>query len=505
MILPSDKSYNSFISILTGYRSTVSLIKAIELGVIEAIGLDGSTVTDVIKKCNMRKNEGERFLQLLRNIGIIEEFESNIYLSLFSREFLNKESEINQLAAIAFEPQQIENWNNLDKIIKNGQGSNAGIKSNKKYYDSLRIYQSAMHNAAVIRSKELWNSYPVNIKNGLIVDFGTGDNTYLKEFLKINSSWKAIGCDLSDVLNLNHNTQSNISEYSINLLEKDEMEEFTNKYNKSASIVLLSNLMHCYSETENLHIINFAKKLLTENGAIIVHDFFTDINSFGAIYDVHMMVNTYNGKTYSTKEVSQMFRKSGFKNEKFIELDSSSLAMIFYRNEHSVMINDHFFYIKEKAKALTFFKSTIINPNTISVEPWIKAKCKYGCMYNGKKWSCPPHSMTTNEFKELLSSYTSAILVAGEPPLKTFQKRLIELEKEIFLSGSKKALAFTGGPCSWCEECHEKECRFPEKRRPSLESCGCDVFKLAEENGIPIQPLKNDNDFVTYIGLILID
>jgi predicted metal-binding protein len=79
------------------------------------------------------------------------------------------------------------------------------------------------------------------------------------------------------------------------------------------------------------------------------------------------------------------------------------------------------------------------------------------------------------------------------------------LEKEAFLGGFKKALVFSGGPCCWCEECPPERCAFPEKRRPSLESCGCDVFALAERCGIPIAPLRDSDDFVQYIGLLLVD
>ena len=85
------------------------------------------------------------------------------------------------------------------------------------------------------------------------------------------------------------------------------------------------------------------------------------------------------------------------------------------------------------------------------------------------------------------------------------QEQLLELEREAFLGGFKKALVFSGGPCSWCESCADGQCRFPEKRRPSLESCGCDVFALAESCGIPLAPLKSSDDFAQYVGLLLVD
>jgi predicted metal-binding protein len=108
-------------------------------------------------------------------------------------------------------------------------------------------------------------------------------------------------------------------------------------------------------------------------------------------------------------------------------------------------------------------------------------------------------------FRELLGCYSRALLVAGQPPLRAFQENLLALEREAFLGGFKKALVFSGGPCCWCDTCDDRQCTFPEKRRPSLESCGCDVFALAERCGIPVAPLRTSNDFVQYIGLLLVD
>jgi 5-hydroxybenzimidazole methyltransferase len=108
-------------------------------------------------------------------------------------------------------------------------------------------------------------------------------------------------------------------------------------------------------------------------------------------------------------------------------------------------------------------------------------------------------------FEELRGCYSRALLVVGQPPLRAFQEHLLELERQAFLGGFKKALVFSGGPCSWCESCSDERCRYPEKRRPSLESCGCDVFALAASCGIPVAPLKSSDDFVQYIGLLLVD
>lgn len=505
MILPSDNSYKTFSDLVSGYRVTAAMIKAVEMGIIETIGLNGSTIEKVIESCKLKVDEGNRFINLLIELGFFEKYNNNLFLTQFSSKFLYSKSEFNQLAALEFEPRQINNWFNTDKIIKNGQGYLLEEKSENEYKNSLSLYQKAMHDASAIRSLELWNKINITDKDGLIIDIGTGDGTYLHSFLKFNPNWKAIGCDLQDVIDLNICNNNSITYYPINFLEESELENFIYKHKNSASIILLSNFIHCYNENENFKIFKHLIKLLKDDGIIIIHDFFSDVNSFGALYDIHMLTNTYSGKVYSTKDTIALLKEFNFTFSKIIELESYSTSIAFSKVVNNIIKDNKDFNIKQRAKALSFFYYEFIDPGTIITKPWVNSKCEYGCKFFSKKWSCPPNSMTIIDFKNLLADFKKAILVAGQPPLKDFQNNLLELEKGIFLMGFKKAIAFTGGPCSWCEECDEIKCRFPEKRRPSLESCGCDVFELANSNGIHINPISSDNEFVTYIGLVLVD
>jgi len=45
---------------------------------------------------------------------------------------------------------------------------------------------------------------------------------------------------------------------------------------------------------------------------LIVHDFFRDANNFGALYDLHMLVNTWNGRAYSTTGTAAMLHTAGY-------------------------------------------------------------------------------------------------------------------------------------------------------------------------------------------------
>jgi predicted metal-binding protein len=104
----------------------------------------------------------------------------------------------------------------------------------------------------------------------------------------------------------------------------------------------------------------------------------------------------------------------------------------------------------------------------------------------------------------MLDQYGRAILFEasrGRP-----KKIAVALERKLFLQGFYKAFGMGAGPCNLCKSCaFEDGCRNPELARPSLESCGIDVFATAREHGFTINVVRDRKDAQHYFGLVLID
>lgn len=505
-ILPSDNSYRTFCDLTSGYRIFSVIAEALRSGIIDLLDGGDLTAGDLLAAAALRPDEGERFIELLVNVGLIEQYDGRLYLSRFSRSFLSRTSPTCQRHVIEFEPTLMENWRQLGTVLHEGQGALIREQPNDDYRERLQLFQQAMTEAALVRSRELWDALTNLPEQGTIIDIGAGEGTYLREFLARHPLWLGIACDLPEVCAqaATGSIPHNLSFHPCNILERQELDVLVAGYRASADLLLFSNICHCYSPDENRALLEQAAELLTDEGLLVVHDFFQDANSFGALYDLHMLVNTYNGRSYTTDETAALLGGAGFPHHSIIELPSNSLALVATRSTPYQSASS-LFALKSHAHSHGFFAAVELDPARIRSEAWVRAKCAYGCSEYGKRWSCPPHAMDQAGFEELLGCYSRALLVAGQPPLRNFQEKLLELEREAFLDGFKKALVFSGGPCCWCEVCDDTQCRFPEKRRPSLESCGCDVFALAESCGIPIGPLRNSDDFVQYVGLLLVD
>lgn len=505
-ILPSDNSYATFCDLIGGYRMFRVIAEAVGSGIIDLLEEGDLSLEELLASNTLKPDEGRRFIELLVNVGLLEHYGGRLFLSRFSRSYLSRSSATSQRHVLEFEPLLQEKWGKLGVLLHEGQGALIQEQGADACRERLHLYQRAMGEAAAVRSQELWDALPRVPEQGTIIDMGAGDGTYLRGFLARHHRWRGIACDLPDVC-AGPGAQAvapNLTLFPCNILDRQEMAGLVAGYRGRADILLFSNICHCYGPEENAALLGQAAELLARDGLLIVHDFFRDANSLGALYDLHMLVNTWNGRAYSTTETAAMLHNAGFGHTTTIELPSRSLAMVAGRTQ-PYQGGATLFPLRCHALSHGFFAAVELDPAAIRGEAWVRAKCAYGCPRYGKCWSCPPHSMDQAGFRELLGDYSRALLVAGQPPLRGFQENLLGLEREAFLGGFKKALVFSGGPCCWCDECDERQCRFPEKRRPSLESCGCDVFALAERCGIPVAPLRNSDDFVQYIGLLLVD
>jgi predicted metal-binding protein len=505
-ILPSDNSYATFCDLTSGYRMFCVMSEALRSGIIDLLEDGERSCEELLQATNLQPEEGRRFIDLLVSVGLLEQYDGRLSLSRFSRSYLSRSSATSQRHVLKFEPLLMENWRQLGVILQKGQGTLIREQAPDAYRERLQLFQQAMGEAASVRSRELWEALPLLPEQGIIIDIGAGDGAYLRGFLAIHPGWQGVACDLPDVCaGLAANpVPGNLRLFPCNILDPQELGRLVEIYRTRADVLLFSNICHCYGPEENSALLRQAGEMLADDGLLVVHDFFRDAGGFGAMYDLHMLVNTWNGRSYTTAETTAMLQSAEFVHTRVIELPSRSLALV-ARRTTPFQGSPSLFGLKNYALSHGFFAAVDLDPAGIRGQAWVRAKCSFGCSQYGRRWSCPPHSLDQAGFEELLGCYSRALLVAGQPPLRDFQEHLLELEKEAFLGGSKKALVFSGGPCCWCEECPPDRCSHPDKRRPSLESCGCDVFALAERCGIPVAPLRNSDDFVQYIGLLLVD
>lgn len=163
-------------------------------------------------------------------------------------------------------------------------------------------------------------------------------------------------------------------------------------------------------------------------------------------------------------------------------------------------------YLRMRAVKLGARDARLIAVKTIKTAAWVRYKCQFGCSGFGESLTCPPYALTYDQTQKILDCYSKAILIhrsSNEPVSMT--GLAVRLEKEAFLAGYYKAIAFGSGPCALCAECNlGGRCRHAEEARPAMEACGIDVFATVRNNKFTIDTLESEKCAGNYFGLVLL-
>jgi predicted metal-binding protein len=153
----------------------------------------------------------------------------------------------------------------------------------------------------------------------------------------------------------------------------------------------------------------------------------------------------------------------------------------------------------------------VIPAQKVVTAEWVRLKCQFGCSGFGKRLSCPPRTPTPETTRRMLAEYRWALLFVFDGPRERRQRRRLQeqlamLERTAFLDGHYKAFGLGAGPCRLCVECDvTRRCRHPEHSRPSMESCGIDVYATCRNAGVRLEVVTCRTDQPRYVHLLLLD
>jgi len=166
-----------------------------------------------------------------------------------------------------------------------------------------------------------------------------------------------------------------------------------------------------------------------------------------------------------------------------------------------------------QALAAGVHEAKIVPVSNVVTAEWVRLKCQFGCDGFNKGLCCPPRTPTPEQMKRVLGAYRHALIYSYVcTPSDYARKRrrmhrlVAELERAAFLDGHYKAFGLKDGPCRLCKECDlTGDCRNPELARPSMESCGIDVYATARNSGIKLEVVTRRDGPSKHINLILIE
>ena len=158
-----------------------------------------------------------------------------------------------------------------------------------------------------------------------------------------------------------------------------------------------------------------------------------------------------------------------------------------------------------------------INPKGIVVAQWARMKCTFGCKNYGKCGTCPPNTPSVADCRDFFRGYKTGVVFHFTKRVKKpedrfawtrqVNRKLLELEREVFLAGYYKAFLLFMDSCNLCESCSgvREKCQNPKMSRPTPESMAVDVFETVRKIGYPIEVLYDYSQQMNRYAFLLIE
>jgi predicted metal-binding protein/2-polyprenyl-3-methyl-5-hydroxy-6-metoxy-1,4-benzoquinol methylase len=497
-------------NLATGYWFSEVLFTAVELDVFSHLDQAGKSVEEIAKTLDTDTRATERFLQALCSLGLLTRSGRCYYNTKIASDYLVKGKENYQGRSVLWRRYLSTPWRDLKSCLKaGGRVFQPAPEESEQLTDRIRSYIHAMDDIAGVKTREMLPVFSNLSIKGNILDIGAGSGAVSAGFLERFNETKATLVDLPGVLkNTAELLRRRGLEDRVTFLPANILEPWP-AHKGTFDLIIISNVLHAYSENEAAHILAEAGKCLKPGGFLLIHDFFLEhCPEKASLFDLNMLINTYNGKVFTGKWVRSRLAGEGLFATGLVPLGSDTAIIVASPEQEQLagLCLDPVSLLAAKIKDLGFGKVCSISVDTVHVPEWADLRCRFGCGEYGKP-HCPPNSPSPARTREVLKDYARALLLEGEPPTGEFQRNVLRAEREAFKAGFHKALAFWAGPCSLCEPCRATGgiCHNQRDARPSMEGSGIDVFETVRRAGFSLRTLSRRDDYVKYFALLLLE
>jgi len=296
----------------SGFQGPRVLITANNYKIFDHL-IKPQSANTISKKLKTDKRATEILLDALTGLGFLKKQNSKYMNTNMASQFLVSGNPYYQGDIIKHADTLWKNWSGLDKILKTGDPYHKA-----QNHDAFIL---GMHNLAVLKAKKILKGICLKGTRRAL-DLGGGPGTYAMEMAK-----QAISVTLFDrpetvriakrLMNSKFKTQNS----KINFIQGDFLHD---DFGKNYDLIFISQILHAYSEKDNINLLKKCRKALSSNGRVVIQEFLINEGRTyplqSALFSINMLVNTEGGRCYSSEEIRGWFLKTGFKKirKKFV-------------------------------------------------------------------------------------------------------------------------------------------------------------------------------------------
>ncbi|SPF38744.1 O-methyltransferase family protein (fragment) [Candidatus Desulfosporosinus infrequens] len=335
-MLRADTGPQYLEDLATGYWFSEALFAAVELEVFTLLEPKGMTTAELAAALAMPASGLGRFLQALGALNLVMDEGGSYFNTQLASTYLVLGKPGYQGESILWRKALTSGWQDLSKCLKAGGRVDFPSEEEAPEQFALRIrkYINAMDNVAKTKVEEILPFFEgLDLRE--MLDVGTGSGAIAAGFLE---QFPALSATLLDIQEVLIYTQELLDKREfgnrISYLPTNILEPWT-AAKEGFDVIVLSNIIHVYSEEELPLILKRAATCLKPEGILVIHDFFPEHSSEkAALLDLNMFINTYNGRIFPQAWVREQLAMSKLYTTELIPLKTDT-AVIFATKDES--------------------------------------------------------------------------------------------------------------------------------------------------------------------------
>jgi SAM-dependent methyltransferase len=373
------------------------LFAALDLNIFGLLGEGPASVAELVEKSAFEADALTRFLASLAALGLITEHQGKFDNGPLAARYLIPGQNGYLGDFLLYRRYLASHWPRLAARIRQGMRANDRplAEPPEAYQERTLAYVRAMDLQARLKAAEalkyLGRCLPEPRR---VLDLGGGAGAWCRAFRRQWPRVHAVLLDLPETLDAAWRLYPDPSDWEgIEALAGNGLASCLKS--QAFDLILLSNVLHAYGESEAGEILSHCVDYLAPGGMVLIHDYLADLHGSdpvkGSLYDLHMLVNTYNGRIYRLAELEALLLAAGLKNIRLFHLasDTSILLAGPEESQGSGFIGKAEM-LAARAGELGFSFARIIKTSEVVVEPWVRLKCRFGCSRYGQSLGCPP-------------------------------------------------------------------------------------------------------------------
>jgi hypothetical protein len=331
---PNPDDFQFLEDLATGYWYSEVLFAALELGVFDIIASGKKTLSNMTAETGWQPKPLERLLNVLVRIELVGRCDDLWFNSRTAQTYLVTENPDYLGNFLLYRKYMQPAWQTLTDRIR---GTDESCRSKKALdsddYQARNFhYVRAMDGVSKVKAEEISRCLCQYRWDGPVLDVGGGAGALCRSICQRRISAHGILFDLPEVIEAAKLLYPDARDWKRMKTLSGDFRNFEFEPDQKFGLVLMSNFFHIYSAPEALTMMEKALSIMSEDTILAIHDYFPDRFGRrphkGVLYDMCMLLNTYNGLCQPSENVCQWLTNAGAESILLRDLSTDSSLIL---------------------------------------------------------------------------------------------------------------------------------------------------------------------------------